>query len=84
MSSSDPKSGMAFDKTNYRMLLIGIVAVIIGFILMTGGGTGDPNVFNEDEIFSFRRITLAPIVCLAGYMFIIYAIMRKPKSDAGE
>ncbi len=81
MSNSDPKNDMAFDKSNYRMLMIGIATVIIGFILMTGGGSGDPNVFNADEIFSFRRITLAPIVCLAGYMFIIYAIIRKPKSD---
>ena len=75
---------MAFDKGNYRMLLIGIATVILGFILMTGGGSGDPNVFNADEIFSFRRITLAPIICLAGYAFILYAIMRKPKGEQGD
>ncbi len=84
MSNSDPKNDMAFDKSNYRLLLIGIAAVILGFILMTGGGSGDPNVFNADEVFSFRRITLAPIVCLAGYMFIIYAIIRKPKGELDD
>ena len=53
--------------------------MILGFILMSGGGTGDPEVFDAKEIFSARRITVAPIVCLIGYIFVIYAIMRKPQ-----
>ncbi|MBN1767231.1 MAG: DUF3098 domain-containing protein [Prolixibacteraceae bacterium] len=70
----------ALGRDNYILLIIGLVAVVIGFLLMTGGASGDPNVFNP-EVFSFRRITLAPMVSLAGYLFIIYAIMKKPKSD---
>ena len=58
------------------LLLIGMAVVILGFILMAGGGSDDPNEFSE-EIFSFRRITLAPLVVLAGYAFIMYAIMKK-------
>jgi len=74
------KSGFALGKENYRMMAIGFAVIVIGFILMAGGGSDDPNVFNPD-IFSFRRITLAPIVLLAGFIFEIYAIMKKPKSD---
>lgn len=68
--------GFPFKKQNYILLLIGMAIVILGFILMTGGGSDDPNEFSE-EIFSFRRITLAPLVVLAGYAFIMYAIMKK-------
>ncbi len=70
---------LAFESNNYKLLLIGIGIVILGFILMSGGGSGDPEVFNAEEIFSARRITVAPIVCLIGYAFVIYAIMRKPR-----
>ena len=70
---------LAFTRTNYRLLLIGIAIVIIGYMLMAGGGSGDPNVFNKDEIFSDRRITVAPIVCMIGYLFVVYAIMKKTK-----
>lgn len=70
---------MAFGRGNYRLLIIGIAVVILGFVLMSGGGSGDPEVFNEGEIFSPRRITVAPIVCLAGYILVIFAIMRKPQ-----
>ena len=72
---------MAFDSTNYKMLLIGIGIVILGYILMSGGGSGDPEVFDAKEIFSPRRITVAPIVCLIGYVFVIYAIMRKSRAE---
>lgn len=68
----------AFDKKNYRLLLIGLAFIILGFLLMIGGGSDDPDVFNE-EIFSFRRLTLAPILILAGYVIEIFAIMKKPK-----
>ncbi len=75
------KPNFALTKENYTLLLIGFVIIIIGFLLMLGGGSNDPNVFNEKELFSFRRITLAPIVIVCGFIFEIYAIMKKPKSD---
>ena len=68
----------ALEKENYILLLIGFVIILIGFILMIGGKSEDPNVFNE-KIFSFRRITLAPVIVLFGFIFEIYAIMKKPK-----
>ena len=73
----DNKAGLALDKTNYILLLIATVIVIFGFILMAGGGSDDPNVFNE-AIYGFRRVKLAPLVTLAGFLFGIYAIMKKP------
>ena len=73
-------TSFALGKENYKLMAIGFAIIVIGFILMAGGGSDDPNVFNE-EIFSFRRITLAPIVLLIGFGFEIYAIMKKPKSD---
>ncbi|HEX2395012.1 MAG TPA: DUF3098 domain-containing protein [Bacteroidales bacterium] len=73
---SDP--GFALGKKNYMYLLIGFVIIVIGFLLMIGGKSEDPNVFNADTIFSFRRITLAPIVVLIGFAFEIWAIMKKP------
>ncbi len=68
---------------NYKLMLIGFVIIVIGFILMAGGGSDDPNVFNE-EMFNFRRITLAPILVLGGFVFEIYAIMKKPKKKREE
>jgi membrane-bound ClpP family serine protease len=73
-------TGFALGKENYKLMAIGFAIIVVGFILMAGGGTDDPNVFNP-EIFSFRRITLAPIVLLFGFAFEIFAIMKKPKSD---
>jgi membrane-bound ClpP family serine protease len=72
------KEGFAFAKINYRIMLLGIALLVIGFLLMAGGGSDDPNVFNP-EIFSFRRITLAPIVVLAGFATVMFAIMKKVK-----
>jgi len=72
------KSDLAFGKENYILLIVGLLFIITGFILMTGGGSNDPNVFSK-EIFSFRRITLAPIVVIAGFVIEIFAIMKKPK-----
>jgi len=68
----------AFGKENYRLMLIGLFFITLGFLLMIGGGSDDPKVFNY-ELFSFRRITLAPILILAGYVIEIFAIMKKPK-----
>jgi membrane-bound ClpP family serine protease len=73
------KETFALGKENYKLLTIGLFVILIGFLLMIGGGSDDPNVFNP-EVFSFRRITLAPVIVLAGFLFEIYAIMKKPKS----
>ncbi len=72
--------GFALGKENYKLMAIGFAVIVLGFILMAGGGSDDPNVFNPD-IFSFRRITLAPVVLLFGFAFEIFAIMKKPKKD---
>ena len=76
---TDP-AGFALGKENLKLMLIGLCIIILGFALMTGGKRSDPNVFNKDVIFSFRRITLAPLVVMFGFLFEIYAIMKKPKS----
>ena len=68
---------MPFTRTNYRLLLIGLGILVVGYTLMSGGGSGAPNVFNAEEIFSPRRITVAPIVCVIGYLFVAYAILKK-------
>jgi hypothetical protein len=68
----------AFGKENYILMLVGICFIILGFILMTGGGSNDPNVFNK-EMFSPRRITVAPILILVGFGIEIVAIMKRPK-----
>ena len=77
---STGKEIFALAKENYILLVIGFAIIVLGFILMIGGKSEDPNIFNEEEIFSFRRITLAPMVVLAGFIFEIWAIMKKPKS----
>ncbi|WP_430972594.1 DUF3098 domain-containing protein [Sunxiuqinia rutila] len=69
----------ALGKENYKLLLIGFAIIVIGFILMVGGKSDDPSVFNP-EIFSFRRITLAPLIVLFGFLFEIYAIMKRSKT----
>ncbi len=78
------KENFALGPENYKLLIIGFVIIIVGFLLMIGGKTDDPAVFNEDQIFSFRRITLAPIVVLFGFIFEIWAIMKKPRSSEEE
>ena len=72
------KRNFAFDKMNFICLAIGMLIVIIGFILMSGAGSSE-TVFNP-EIFSVRRIKVAPAVCLFGFLFIIYAIIRRPRT----
>jgi fumarate reductase subunit D len=71
----------ALGRENYKLLAIGFVIIVIGFLLMIGGKSDSPDKFSN-EIFSFRRITLAPIVVLAGFAFEIWAIMKRPgKND---
>lgn len=74
------QQGFLFEKANYKILLIGIAVIAVGFILMSGGGSNDPNVFNED-IFSFRRIRLAPTVVLIGFGITVYSILKNPKKN---
>ena len=68
-----------FDRENYKWMLLGLIVIAIGFILMAGGKSGSPNVFNDKDVYSFRRITIAPILIIAGFIIEIIAIMRKPK-----
>lgn len=74
----DIKDQMPLRKENFILLAIGFGIIVLGYLLMVGGGGDDPNVFNEEELYSFRRITLAPIIIVAGFVFEIYAIMKKP------
>ena len=75
-STPDTPTNFAFGRSNYMWLGIGIALLAAGYLLMSGGGSDDPNVFDE-SIFNFRRITLAPTVVLAGYGVIFYAILKK-------
>jgi hypothetical protein len=68
-----------FGRENYMLMLAGIALIFIGFLLMSGGKSANPHEFNYSEIYSFRRITLAPIVVLLGFAVEAYAIMKKPK-----
>lgn len=76
MKNNTPNEEFLFGKTNYVVLLIGLAVIGLGFLLMSGGGSDDPNVFSED-IFNFRRIRLAPTVVLAGFGVVIYSIFKK-------
>jgi len=80
IKESKETTGFALGKENYKLLAIGFAVIVIGFILLAGGGSDDPNVFNEN-IFNFRRLTLAPVLLLIGFVFEIYAIMKKPKEE---
>lgn len=72
------KQEFLFDKINYKILLVGIAVIALGFILMSGGGSDDPNVFSE-AVFNFRRIRLAPTTVLIGFGITVYAILKNPK-----
>jgi hypothetical protein len=69
-----------FTKDNYRWMLIGLAVMALGMFLMAGGASKDPTVFDKREVYSFQRITLAPILILAGLVIEIYAIFKKPKA----
>jgi len=71
------KSLNFFGKSNYTWMLIGAALIVLGMFLMSGGKSADPNVFDTSEVYSFRRITLAPIVVIAGFVVEIYAIFKK-------
>ena len=78
MENTDQKHEFLFEKINYKILLIGIGVIALGFILMSGGGSEDPKVYS-DAIFNFRRIRLAPTTVLIGFGITIYAILKNPK-----
>ena len=74
----ESKSNFIFGKRNYKFMFIGLAFIAIGFILMSGGGSDDPNVFNPD-IFNWRRIRLAPTLVLIGFAIQVYALLIDPK-----
>ena len=80
MSNIKVKKKLLFGKINYKFLMFSILLITLGFILMSGGGSDDPNVFNP-EIFNLRRIRLAPTVILIGFAMAICAILTAPKKS---
>jgi hypothetical protein len=77
--SVQERRNFAFDRDNYKWLLIGMAFLLVGYLLMIGGGSDDPDVFNEN-MFDFQRLTLSPILLIIGYLLGIYAIMKKPRN----
>ena len=71
------KKELSFDKVNYILLAVGMAVVVIGFLLMSGSGSTETAY--EPDIFSTRRIKVAPLVCLIGFVSMIYAVVRRPK-----
>ncbi|MCW3090822.1 MAG: hypothetical protein JWP81_1891 [Ferruginibacter sp.] len=68
-----------FGKDNYLMMLAGLILLAIGFFLMAGGKSADPTVFNDNDVYSATRITIAPMLIIGGFIIEIFAIMKKPK-----
>ena len=77
------KHYFSFSKKNYLIILGGIFLVLVGFLLMVGGGSENPKVFNGEELFSSRRITIAPILVIGGYVVVIFGIMKKTATSTG-
>lgn len=71
------KNKLLFGNRNYKFMILGLIFIAVGFILMSGGGSDDPNIFNE-EIYNFRRIRLAPMLVVTGFIIEVYAILTKP------
>ncbi|SEV99128.1 DUF3098 domain-containing protein [Chitinophaga arvensicola] len=71
-----------FPKENFKFMLGGLVVIVLGFLLMMGGDSSDPNSFKPEQVYSFQRITLAPIVIVLGLVIEVYAIMHRPKPKA--
>jgi len=80
--STSRQDAPLFGKENYRWMLIGIVIIALGLILMAGGKSKDPNVFDPKQVYSFTRVTVAPILILGGLALEIFAIFRKDKNSA--
>ncbi|MEO5777011.1 MAG: DUF3098 domain-containing protein [Flavobacterium sp.] len=77
MKNNEQKPDFLFEKANYKILLIGIAVIALGFILMSGGGSDNPKISNDEIIFDFQRIRLAPTVVLIGFGITIYSIFKK-------
>lgn len=80
-SAGTTGANQLFDKGNYMWMLIGLGVLALGFFLMAGGKSSDPKVFNANEVYSTTRITIAPMLIIAGFIIEIFAIMRKSKSN---
>lgn len=78
-TTTERDTNSMFDKSNYIWMLGGAAVMILGFLLMAGGRSEDPNAFNADSVYSSVRITIAPILILAGLVIEVYAIFRHPK-----
>ena len=73
------KTTFLFERVNYVLMLAGLALIVLGFLLMSGGGSEDPNVYNP-ELFSARRIVVAPLFIVMGFALEVWAIMRKPQA----
>lgn len=78
LNSKDQPIHHLFGRQNYLWMLAGVIIMAIGFFLMAGGKSSDPNVFNDKDVYSTTRITIAPILIITGLLVEIYAIMKKP------
>ena len=72
---------LLYDKTNYILMFVGVLFIILGFVLMSGGSK-DPNVFEPSDVYSFRKITLAPIIIIIGFIIEIFAVLKTPSEKA--
>ncbi|MBP6430413.1 MAG: DUF3098 domain-containing protein [Ferruginibacter sp.] len=81
ISKVENANNTLFNKQNYMWMLAGLVIMAIGFILMAGGKSADPKVFDDSDVNGFRRITLAPLLIVGGLIVEIFAIMKKPKDN---
>jgi hypothetical protein len=79
VENKEDKKKFAFDKTSMIMIAAGFIVIVIGFLLMIGPSSSETHY--EPDIFSFRRISVAPVICFLGYIWIIFAILRKPKDN---
>ncbi|MBN8863022.1 MAG: DUF3098 domain-containing protein [Sphingobacteriales bacterium] len=77
---TETKHHAIFSRDNYMWMLIGVAMIAVGMLLMAGGKSSDPNVFDANEVYSTRRITIAPLLILAGLVVEIYAIFKSPKT----
>ena len=82
--ASESSQAFLFDKENYMWMIAGVALIFIGFMLMSGGKSANPHEFHYEEIYSFRRITLAPIVVLLGFVVEVFAIMKRPNDTADK
>jgi hypothetical protein len=78
-AQNSSEGNILFTKDNYKWMLIGLVIIALGFFLMAGGKSSNPGIFNDKDIYSPMRITIAPILIVAGLLVEIFAIMKKPK-----